>query len=233
MSVHQKIIRSTYFMIFGIGGFLFFLIVSMLFYTGGTEFDPSANSYNFFTNFLSDLGFVTTFSGSSNIISSIFFAIAMFSIGLSCIPFMFSFYRQFCRETTARRKAVFAGIFGIVSGLGYIGVGLTPFDQVELLHNLMVSVAFGAAFVSSGLFGIIVFHTRVLPIKYGFLLLGIPLIIGFFSIVQIAVEGIETLFILTLTATGQKVTVSIQLILLLLVGRGILQTYQKSSVTIS
>jgi len=214
-------------MICGHGGFILFSTMAMICFRGGSEYDPQALSYNFFTNYFSDLGYVQTYSGESNTISLILFAIAMCIIGITCIPFMFTFYRQFPIKTLERYIALLGGIIGIVSGLGYIGVGFTPMDQVEILHDLMTSIAFGGNMGAALFFAIAIFRSRIIPHKYGFLLLGVVLIISVFSVLQISLYGIETPFVRTLTATGQKVIVYLQLFLLFLVNIGISRVFRE------
>ncbi len=216
-------------MIIGLGGFLFFSILAMVFYSGGSEFDPNTPAYNFFSNYLSDLGLVSTPSGQLNMISLSLFTIAMFLIGILSIPFMTSFYQQFPKKSVARYIAFLGGISGLISAFGYIGVGLTPLDQVSSLHSLSVSIAFGGTLWTAFLFAIAIFLSRILPKKYGLFLFGIAVIISLFIVLQIIVAGSWNPFVRTLTVVGQKITVYFQIFLLFLVGRGILHTYSEDA----
>ena len=71
------------------------LIIAMLFYPGGTFFDPHANSYRFFENFLSHLGREVSYIGIDNTVSKILFKSSIYLIGGSfivyffCHPFLF------------------------------------------------------------------------------------------------------------------------------------------------
>ena len=57
--------------------FLGSLTLAAFFYGGGNYINKESSYYNFFTNFISDLGRTTSHSGDDNTISIVFFTIGM------------------------------------------------------------------------------------------------------------------------------------------------------------
>lgn len=122
-----------------------FLVLStcaMVAYAGGTWFDGGATRYQFTENFLSDLGMTHAFSGRSNYVSCVLFAIALASLGATLIAFAWT-WRGFA---FGHRRAVVAGyvsaVLGTASGLCFVGVAVTPFDLVLIPHLVFVIAAF-------------------------------------------------------------------------------------------
>jgi hypothetical membrane protein len=122
-------------------------VAAMLAYPGGALYDRHSGGYLFFQNFFSDLGATRTYSGHGNTTSHVLFIIALVGVGLAMIGFSTTW-----RTIAARRNA---GVgFGrvsqaaaIVSGIGFIGVAVTPWDRVLDAHNAFVKLAFGVLLI--------------------------------------------------------------------------------------
>ena len=94
--------------------------------------NPVANSYMFSENFFSDLGRLTTFNGSSNILSSIIFASAMLmaSVGQSLYLSM----KWQILQSSARIFALLGCLFGFIATAGQIGIAMTSLDVLGKIH---------------------------------------------------------------------------------------------------
>lgn len=113
---------------------------AMVAYAGGTWFDPDASRYELSHNFLSDLGMIHTFSGRANYAASALFAMALASLGAALIAFAWTWRDLGDRAPWAGR---ISALLGTASGLGFVGVALTPFDWSFALHNAFVIGGFG------------------------------------------------------------------------------------------
>lgn len=123
--------------------FVVLTALAMVLYAGGTWFDPATEHYHFTGNFLSDLGMTHAFSGRANYASSALFCIALASVGVALIAFVWT-WKQFAFE---RSRVAFVGhtaaVLGTLSGLAFTGVAFTPFDLALRAHNTLVIAAFG------------------------------------------------------------------------------------------
>lgn len=123
--------------------FVVLTALAMRLYAGGTWFDPATEHYHFTGNFLSDLGMTHAFSGRANYTSSALFCIALASVGVALIAFVWT-WKQFAFE---RNRVAFVGhtaaVLGTLSGLAFTGVAFTPFDLALRAHNTLVIAAFG------------------------------------------------------------------------------------------
>jgi hypothetical membrane protein len=93
--------------------------------------------YSIFDNYLSDLGRSRTFWGQDNSVSAALFNRSAVILGASLLPFFVIL------PTTigALRKAVW--VSGILSALGLIGIGLTPYDLHFTAHMTALGLWIG------------------------------------------------------------------------------------------
>lgn len=135
--------RRASILLYAVAQFGVLTIIAMLVHPGGAVFQKSASHYLFLSNFFSDLGATKTINGDSNLASHILFIIASVSVGIALILFS-PVWKEIARD---RDAAVGVGnasqVLLVVSGLGFIGVALTPWDLVLDAHNLFVQIAFG------------------------------------------------------------------------------------------
>lgn len=123
--------------------FVVLTTLAMWIYPGGSWPEPFAGHYQFTANFLSDLGRTVAFNGESNTTASILFGIALATIGAALIAFAWG-WKHFAEHGRGRGAGIACAILGTISGLGFIGVGLTPWDRHLDAHNACVLAAFGA-----------------------------------------------------------------------------------------
>ena len=127
--------------------FCLLTVAAMLAYPGGAKYDLASGGYLFFQNFFSDLGATKTYSGLGNTTSHVLFIVAAVSVGLAMIGFSTTWRMIAARRGEGRPFGRISEIACIVSGVGFIGVGLTPWDRVLDAHNTFVQVAFSVLLV--------------------------------------------------------------------------------------
>jgi hypothetical protein len=122
--------------------FIVLSVCAMAAYAGGTWWNPDAPRYQFAGNFLSDLGMTHSFSGRSNYVSCALFSVALFTVGLALVAFVWTWREVACAQGRARWAGHTSAVVGTLSGLGFIGIALTPFDVALHAHNTLVLAAF-------------------------------------------------------------------------------------------
>ncbi|HSH02960.1 MAG TPA: hypothetical protein VLL52_10615, partial [Anaerolineae bacterium] len=134
--------RPYQFVIAGCLQFLLLTTIAMFFYPGSTTGNDNTTRYIFSQNFFSDLGVTTTYNGQSNTIGAILFFIALATAGIAIITFFLALPHLFQNRNHWRWLTILGSLAGIISGLGYIGVALTPADLFLNLHINAVRTAF-------------------------------------------------------------------------------------------
>ena len=183
------------------------IFIAMPFYAGGTyAIKDVATSYNFFTNFLSDLGRSVSHSGDINFHSSFLFNNAMTIFGIFYGRFIY--YMPNYIGNTNKNIAFLAKIASIIACLCVIGVALTPANIRSLyaLHILSANSIFYFGGFGSILFVYLLLKSKVIDNKYGWILIlygistGIYIYILFFG-----PKPWESVYGLTVQASAQKV----------------------------
>ncbi len=120
----------------GLVQFLVAVAIAIRYYPG-----DFGRSYSIFDNYLSDLGRSRTFFGQDNFVSAALFNGSAVILGASLLPFFLIL------PTTigTLRKAVW--VSGILSALGLIGIGLTPYDLHFTAHMTALGLWIGPMFV--------------------------------------------------------------------------------------
>ncbi len=134
--------RRAAFLLYAALQFIVLSLVAMRLYAGGTWWQPQASGYHFLGNMLSDLGTTRTFAGQPNWPSCVVFSFALVTIGIALVLFAGAWRGFAYGREQARRAGIAAQIFGVMSGLAFAGVGLTPFDRYMWPHNTLVICAF-------------------------------------------------------------------------------------------
>ena len=122
-------------------------LTAMLFYPGGTSQNHHESHYLFLRNPFSDLGRTRVFNGRSNLISMTLFSVGMICGGIGLIAFFIAFSRYLRHSKIARLLSRLGLIAGVVAGLGYLGVGCTPWDLYMNWHIFFVFLAFKSLLV--------------------------------------------------------------------------------------
>ena len=96
-----------------------------------------AGDYSITENFLSDLGCTQTMAGADNSASSLVFNRSIIGLGISLIPF---FAAMPTVLETGRSLLRFSGV---LSAVGLIGIGLTPYDLHFVEHHVALGLWIG------------------------------------------------------------------------------------------
>ena len=151
---------------------LFFICavtVAIYFYPGGNIHDPTQIGYSLSHNFLSDLGGLESHSGSTNLISAIFFNLSMLLFAGAGISFLFV-PQLFKADTLNYVLAIVGSIFFLFGTIFFAGVGLTPHDLYLDLHIFFAVNAF-RFLVPGSIFYLIVLLRSPIENKYAFVVM--------------------------------------------------------------
>ena len=179
--------------------FILLTFIAMRFYPGGIVGDPTTVGYAFFRNFFSDLGMTVAHNGASNWLSAALFFIALSGAGLGIIMLFLRLPRVF-----GYWYCWVGSLFGIVAGLSFIGVALTPANLLLMAHAGFVYAAFLSFFGAALIYTVAILRSADYPKRYaavfGFftLLLAIYIWLLFFGPPASTTDG------LLIQVTGQK-----------------------------
>lgn len=215
----EKQLRNFQITTVACGQFVVLTLVAMLVYAGGTGDDRTASGYTFLSNYFSDLGMTVAYSGRSNSLSAILFFVALSVAGFGLILYFWQAPHLMSRVPAGKTLSRIGSFFGIIAGLGYIGVALTPANLLLTPHVLFVQIAF-LSFEIAALFYIFAIfadghYPRQMAIVYIIFALALAaylvLIFGNFDF------GDKRL---TINVTGQKLIVYAAIITMLIQANG-------------
>ena len=174
--------------------------------------DPHRHGYDFFSNFLSDLGRTSTPSGQDNLASRLLFTIAL-NMGALGITLFFVAFTQFFRAPgKARWLSRLGAVCALVTGLCFIGIAFVPLNRNGQLHNLFLysaSLSFIIAYLLLFLAVLLTpgFPRRSIQVFTAFaLLLAGSLFVFLFALLYGPAPGTPAWEIVH--ATGQKIIVA-------------------------
>jgi hypothetical protein len=185
--------------------YLFTTLVLIVLYQGGSYFHPENNTYVLYQNYLSDLGRAYYFNGKENLFWSLYSG----TLFLVAIGIMLFFYLM-SKMLSIKNKLPF--FFGILSGLGYIGVTVFLVDKDLALHVFFGRVAY-SSFLLGTLTSMIYWKKQHYPEIYFWLMMLNIFLFGYLIMLFILPPSFENEFFLTLRTVSQKIIVFIQIII--------------------
>jgi hypothetical protein len=201
--------RKQVFTLVSIGAILFVLLTAaaMLLYPGGTVTDPVSRGYSFFMNFFSELGFVRSHTGGPKVASSVLFMSALTMAGAGLALFFIAFPQFFRRTPSGRMLSLIGSLFGVISGVCFIGIAFAPADLYRQAHIQFTLWAFRAFPVAALFYSIAIWREPAYPRRFAavFLVFGILLVLYIFLIAL--GPGMSTPQGVMIQATGQKIIV--------------------------
>ena len=187
--------------------FVVLTLVAMLFYPGGTITDPATRGYSFFSNFFSELGLTRTHSGGPNTISFILFFVALTLAGAGLALFFVAFRSFFVQSMASKVLSAIGSLFGVISGICFIGVAWAPANLQPALHGQFVMWAFQAFPVAVILYaGAILLH-KSYPKRFAAVYLAFAALLVLYVVLMMRGPGFATPQGLMIQATGQKAIV--------------------------
>jgi hypothetical protein len=188
--------------------FLLFTTLAMLVYPGGSHADKSSVGYEFTLNFFSDLGRTRTLGKHPNPLSSIMFSLALGLAGIGLGAFWLCFAPFFGRRFVAWKIAAWLGsFFGLIAGLGFIGVALTPANINGHLHADFVAWAFRAFLLATLIYTPILLFDGGFPRFAAWFCIAFAAILAAYIWLLLGAFPIDTVAELRVQATGQKLVV--------------------------
>tara|TARA_B100002052_G_C15867179_1_gene592866 strand:+ start:827 stop:1540 length:714 start_codon:yes stop_codon:yes gene_type:complete len=166
--------------LYGIIFFLLFNVIAMFFYPGGSIYNPDTNHYDFFKNYLSQLGRLRAINGESNTISS-----CIWMSGMTITGIIFFIYYIYLPTFFKNKISIFASIFGCISCISFILTGLTPGDliinfshfskpdisiktiQVFYVHKFFANNIFYFGLISALIYSYLIYKSKQVKSRYG------------------------------------------------------------------
>jgi len=196
---------SFIFIMVGSLQFIVLTLIAMFYYKGGTYIDQSTSGYLFWNNLFSDLGRTIAHSGLTNRISFIIFTVTLLIWGFSHIPFYITF-SFILRENKKQKQLSKAGsILGVLTGISYMGIALTPSDILNDAHNFFVLMAFSSIFVSIIIYSIVIYHNKSYSNFYSYVLVISAIILALFYISLLLMPDKSIQIELFIQVLGQKI----------------------------
>lgn len=193
--------------------FLCLTVAAMLLYPGGTFVNPNTRGYLFFENFFSDLGMTRSYSGALNWGTMPLFVLAMFCAGSGVIYFFARFASQF---PAPRYLASAASACGILAGVCFFGIALTPQDVLSKVHDAFSAAAFLFLLLAACLYAVVILRAPTYPKKYALVFAALAVLLGAYMILFLWGPPLMTRAGTIIQATGQKLIVYATLLCLLL-----------------
>jgi hypothetical protein len=200
--------------------FVVLTAVAMWFYPGGTMADPTTRGYSFFTNFFSELGLTRAHSGGPNTISFTLFFVALTLAGAGLVLFSLAFRPFFTHSTAGKVLSAIGSLFGIVSGICFVGVAWAPADVRLALHGQFVLWAFQALPVAALLYAAAILLDKSYPKRFAAVFLAFALLLVPYLILLTHGPRFDTAQAVMVQATGQKVIVYASIITILIESLG-------------
>ncbi|TFG05277.1 MAG: hypothetical protein EU536_02540 [Promethearchaeota archaeon] len=171
---------------FAVGGIIQFLIligVAIWFYAGGTRLNPAAPGYSFLLNSWSDLGRTVAWSGEQNLVSQMFFSIAMVVWGLSFAPSVHALEAMIAKSKFSRKIGKVGISFAYVCVFALLAeVIFFPEDVYPQLHSVFAIIGYFGLFMGEVLFACLILLNETYPKKYALCFLEVGVVILLFFI---------------------------------------------------
>jgi len=193
----------NYLPFYGVSIFLLSNLLAMYYYPGGSLFDNESVGYDFFKNFLSQLGrvkaYVTDANGNqlSNMIS-----FRIWTSGMATSGLIFVIYYIFLPFFFDKQKlSIIASGFGVIAGLCFVLTGITPFDifvhltdeqgniinVIKMLevHSFFANNIFYFAFPSALIYSYLIYKSNKIDKIYGIGYYSFSILIFFYILILI------------------------------------------------
>jgi len=229
-SIERKLILIAY--VVGFVGILQYLGVTawlMSFYPGGHLSDRGSVGYDFFRNFLSDLGRTNAFRNGPNPTAP-WYAGTLGLAGISTMVF-FSALSHYLFHASRNWWAIPLVLMSIVAGIGYIGVAINPINEDYHSHIAYVQIGFIGFWMTCVFGAIAIRNSPVFDNRYAkwigvfMIILGVQIVIMMFGPRSWSNE-----YALLLQVTAQKIVVYSEIIVMLGLNVGAFRMLNNSEV---
>jgi hypothetical protein len=199
--------------------FVLLTAAAMLAYPGGTFGNPQTRGYLFLENFFSDLGMTRSYSGAPNTLSMLLFVPAVFCAGGGLILF----FARFGAPCPAPRWGCRIGsACGILAGICFFGIALTPQDLFSDVHDSFSVAAFLFLVLACWVYALVLVRAPAYPKKYALGFGVLAMLLCAYLALFLFGPPLTTRAGIVIQATGQKGLVYSALVALALQTRGAL-----------
>ncbi len=199
--------RAFLAVVIGCVQFVLLTVVAMWFYPGGTIIDPTISGYSFFGNFFSELGLTQTRAGQPNTVSAMLFVIALTLAGAGLGLFFVAFRAFFTQSLSGKVLSAIGSLFGVISGLCFVGVAFTPANVYGRAHGQFVFWAFEAFPIAVILYAIAILRDRQYPKRFALVFIAFAVLLVLYLLLMMKGPGISSPTGVIIQATGQKIIV--------------------------
>ena len=195
----------TRFPLFSLSAFVILTFLSVILYPGSTYRDNSTSRYQFFDNFLSDLGRTVTFGGDTNYFSCFLFTNALCITGVMLMIF-YLVLPWFFKEDNYFTLSIVGSILGILGCACFVGTGLTPADLYLDAHIFFSNYIFYLSFLATLIYSYVVIRSIKLNTFYGIGYFAFAIsLVSYILILEFGPHPSESDFSLIFQATSQKI----------------------------
>jgi hypothetical membrane protein len=187
--------------------FVVLTVAAMLFYSGGTLIDPTTSGYSFLRNYFSDLGLTWSHARQPNTVSTALFITALTMAGGGLILFLFAFPRFFIRSRSGKVLSITGSTFGVIAGLCFIGVALTPANLHLGTHLTIMMWAFRTFTVAAICYTIAIFREPDYPNGFGFAFIACGVLLVLYVLLLVVGPAVDSPEGIVIQAVGQKIIV--------------------------
>jgi len=215
-SLERKALIAAY--IVGFVGVLQYLGVTtwlMSIYPGGNIADRGSIGFDFFQNFMSDLGRTNAFGQGENPTAP-YYRASLAIAGMSTMVF-FGGVTHYLFHTSRNWWAIPCVLMAIVAGAGYIGVAINPINVDYHQHTMFVQIGFIGFWWMSVFCALAIWRSPVFPNKYARMImwflgvLGIQILVMMFGPRSWTSTGA-----LLLQVTAQKIVMYSEILVILI-----------------
>lgn len=209
--------------------FIVLTFIGMLVFPGGTHRDPSSAGYSFFRNTFSSLGLINAPNGEPNTLSAILFFLAMSCAGFGLTLF-FLVEPQFFWEPRSTRAISLAGsLFGVISGISFMGIAFTPADVLPRAHTQFVLLAFRTFLVVVVFYTLAIFLKPEYPQRYAVIYLVFAVLLAGYIYLLTQGPDLSTAQGEIIQVTGQKIIGYTAIMIMALQSYGAIKQVEKMS----
>lgn len=212
--------RPFQFTMFACIQFVVLSAIAMLVYPGGSAGDPNSRGYSFFNNFFSELGLTVTRSGAPNTASMILFITSLTLAGLGLVAFFVAAPQFFWRERVLRVLSVLGSVFGVLSGLCFIGVAWTPANLAAGPHGQVTLWAFQTFLVVVVFYDLAILLNPRFSNSYALVYFLFAMLLGAYIGLMLFGPRADSARGAMIQATGQKLIVYAAIICMFIQARG-------------
>jgi hypothetical protein len=219
--------RPFQFTMFACVQFVLLSALAMWLYPGGTHADPTSRGYSFLQNFFSDLGLTVALNGAPNTASMILFITSLTLAGLGLVAFFVAAPQFFWRERLLRVPSVLGSVFGVLSGLCFIGVAWTPANLAAGPHGQVTLWAFETFLVVVVFYDLAILLNPRFANVYALVYFLFAVLLGAYIGLMIYGPRADTPRGVMIQATGQKLIVYAAIACMFIQARGAAQLRER------